>query len=201
MPSERSTITLGEINWKNSPLDWEVDAKGNLTIIAGDHTDWFNDPGSEQANGNAPIALFTPPEGSFLLSAKVTVDFQSTFDAGVFHVRIDDERWAKLCFEYSPDGQPTIVSVVTRGRSDDCNSVVIEGNEVYLRVAVTPRTIGFHYSVDGSTWHFVRYFTLGTEETVQVGFSAQSPLGSGCRAVFSDIQYRAGSLKDYRSGE
>jgi regulation of enolase protein 1 (concanavalin A-like superfamily) len=201
MPSEGSTITLGEIKWKNSPLDWKVDSRGNLTIISGDHTDWFNDPGTEQVHGNAPIALFTPPDGSFLLSAKVTVDFQSTFDAGVLHVRVDDERWAKLCFEYSPDGQPTIVSVVTRGRSDDCNSVTIKGNEVYLRVAITPLTIGFHYSTDGATWHFVRYFTLGKVKTVQVGFSAQSPLGPQCRAVFSDIQYRAGRLKDYRSGE
>ncbi len=201
MPSERSTLTLGEIEWKNNPLDWKVDSKGALTIIAGDHTDWFNDPGSEQVNGNAPIALFTPPDGSFLLSAKVTVDFQSTFDAGVFHVRVDDERWAKLCFEYSPDGQPMVVSVVTRGRSDDCNSVAIEGNEVYLRVTVTPLTIGFHYSTDGKRWHFVRYFTLGKVEAVRVGFSAQSPLGAQCRAVFSDIQYRAGTLTDYRSGE
>src|SRR5512138_3400193 len=101
MASEGFIITAEKIEWKNNPLDWELDSKGNLTIIAGDHTDWFNDPGSEQVNGNAPIALFTPPDGSFLLSARVSVDFQSTFDAGVLHVRVDDERWAKLCFEYS----------------------------------------------------------------------------------------------------
>ncbi len=201
MPSTESDITLGELEWKNSPLDWKVDSKGNLTIIAGDHSDWFNDPGSEEVKNTAPIALFTPPARSFLLSALVTVDFHSTFDAGVLHVRADDEHWAKLCFEYSPDGKPMVVSVVTRGRSDDCNSVTIDGNKVYLRVAVTPKTIGFHYSTDGANWHFVRYFTLGKMGSVQVGFSAQSPMGSQCQVLFSNIEYRSGTLKDYRNGE
>jgi hypothetical protein len=94
-----------------------------------------------------------------------------------------------------------VVSVVTRGASDDCNHVVIDGREVYLRIAVTPRTVAFHYSLDGARWHFVRYFTLGEVDRPRVGFSSQSPRGQRCVAVFSEIRYREGELSDNRSGE
>jgi regulation of enolase protein 1 (concanavalin A-like superfamily) len=94
-----------------------------------------------------------------------------------------------------------IVSVVTRGVSDDCNSVEIDGSEVYLRVARTPQTWAFHNSLDGRFWHFVRYFTLGKVDSPRVGFSAQSPTGAQCAAIFSEISYRAGSLRDLRNGE
>jgi regulation of enolase protein 1 (concanavalin A-like superfamily) len=190
-----------EIEWKNEPLDWSVEPDGGLTIVAGELTDLFADPAGDSLQDNVPSALFVPPDSSFLLSAKVSVDFASDFDAGVLQVRASDERWAKICFEFSPQGQPMVVSVVTRGASDDCNSVIIDGREVYLRVAVTPRTIAFHYSLDGAYWHFVRYFTIGKLEPLRVGFSSQSPTGRQCRAVFSDIQYRRGELRDNRNGE
>ena len=47
----------------------------------------------------------------------------------------DEHHWAKLSFELSPDKQPTMVTVVTRGLSDDCNSISISGNTVYLQIA------------------------------------------------------------------
>jgi regulation of enolase protein 1 (concanavalin A-like superfamily) len=131
----------------------------------------------------------------------VTVDFGADFDAGVLRIHANDQLWAKLCFEFSPQRQPMVVSVVTRGLSDDCNSVDIHGNVVYLRMAVTPQTVAFHYSQDGTDWHFVRFFSLGKLSAPQVGFSSQSPTGPGCRVVFSQIHYRAGVLKNNRSGE
>jgi uncharacterized protein len=191
----------GEFQWKNQPMSSNVGPRGSLTILAGEHTDWFSDPAGNDPQDSAPCALFVAPDQDFIVSAKVAVNFISTFDAGVLQLRESDERWAKLCFEYSPQQQPMIVSVVTRGESDDCNSVPIEGQEVYLRVAVTPQTIAFHYSEDGAYWHFVRHFTLGKLENLRVGFSAQSPMGKQCEAFFSHLQYRAGHLKDLRSGE
>lgn len=190
-----------ELQWKNTPVDWKVDAGGSLSIIAGEGTDWFVDPAGSVDKGTAPIALFAPAHDSFLLSAKVRVEFASMFDAGVLHIRAADDRWAKLCFEYSPQRQPMIVSVVTRGVSDDCNSVVIDGQEVYLRIAQTPQTTAFHYSRDGKYWHFVRYFTLGKVDGLQVGLSSQSPMGTTCLVTFSEIAYRPGVLADSRSGE
>ena len=201
MEAFRLPAVPGEFHWKNQPMNSKVEPKGSLTILAGEHTDWFSDPAGNEPQDCAPSALFIPPDKNFILSSKIAVSFKSTFDAGGLQLRANDERWAKLCFEYSPQQQPMIVSVVTRGKSDDCNSVPIEGQEVYLRVAVTPQTIAFHYSEDGAYWHFVRHFTLGKLENLLVGFSAQSPMGHQCEAVFSQIQYRVGTLKDLRSGE
>ncbi len=191
----------GELYWKNPPLDWKVEPGPSLSILAGESTDLFTDPGGSAAKDNSPVALFAPPNENFLLSAKVTVAFASTFDAGVLQVRERDDLWAKLCFEYSPQRQPMIVSVVTRGTSDDCNSVPIQGNTVFLRSACNAQTFAFHYSLNGRYWHMVRYFTLGKLGALRVGFSAQSPTGKQCRAVFSEIGYRVGTLADNRSGE
>jgi regulation of enolase protein 1 (concanavalin A-like superfamily) len=191
----------GELHWKNHPVDWRVEPENRFTIVAGAHTNWFIDPGGAYTQDSAPSALLAPPDARFLLSAKVAVEFAATFDAGVLQVRERDDWWAKLCFEYSPQGQPMIVSVVTRGLSDDCNSEAIAGNEVYLRIAKTPGVLAFHFSRDGCSWRLVRYFTLGELGNLRVGFSSQSPRGLGCKTVFSEISYRPGSLKDYRSGE
>jgi regulation of enolase protein 1 (concanavalin A-like superfamily) len=190
-----------ELQWKYQPVDWKLDAEHRLSIVAGEKTDWFIDPAGTNTVDTAPVALFTPPDASFLLSAKVLVDFASDFDAGVLQLRARDDLWAKLCFEYSPQHQPMIVSVVTRGVSDDCNSAAIAGREVYLRIAHTPQTTAFHYSLDGGYWRLVRYFTLRKLDNLQIGFSAQSPTGHRCAAIFSAIDYRAGTLKDNRSGE
>lgn len=193
-----------ELQWKNTPADFQAGPDGSLAISAGEKTDWFIDPGGAITVGSAPVALFTPPDADFILSAKATVAFASMFDAGVLFLHARDDVWAKLCFEFSPQRQPMVVSVVTRGSSDDCNSVVVEGNEVWLRVSRNEATFAYHYSPDGKSWHMVRYFALdalGALDGLRVGFEAQSPIGEGCQATFSDIRYRPGKLADLRSGE
>ncbi len=187
--------------WHNQPEAWLIGPDHSLSITAGDHTDLFIDPAGSSSKDTAPAALFAPPDASFILSARVAVGFASTFDAGVLQIRARDDLWAKLCFEFSPERQPMIVSVVTRGTSDDCNSTVVSGSEAFLRLALTPQTVAFHYSLDGRTWRLVRYFSLGRLDRPQVGFSSQSPTGRRCTAIFSEIAYRPGELGDIRSGE
>jgi uncharacterized protein len=190
----------GEFRWKNQPLDWNIGENNSLTIITGEKTDWFCDPIKKHPLENAPAALFVPPDTNFLLSTKVLVNFVSDFDAGLILIYERKNLWAKLCFEYSPQQQPMIVSVVTQKTSDDCSSTVIDGQEVYLRIALTNEAIAFHYSLDGSYWHFVRFFSIGLMKSLKVGFSTQSPTGKQCAAVFSEIRYKAGMLNDKRSG-
>lgn len=189
------------LTWRNLPDEWSSNGSDCLSIHAGKLTDLFIDPAGAVNIDNVPAALFSPPDASFLLRAKVKVDFVTTFDAGVLQLWVDQQRWAKLCFEFSPQRQPTIVSVVNRGVSDDCNSVPIAGNEIYLRIAHTPKATAFHYSLDGNVWQLVRYFSLGEDVAVQAGFSSQSPTGEGCDASLSEIRYQAGVLKDLRNGE
>jgi len=99
-----------------------------------------------------------------------------------------------------PAGEVLVVSVVTRGESDDCNSVPIEGTEVWLRISRLGRAFAFHSSADGREWNMVRYFGLGDTESVEVGFLAQSPTGDGCTATFRDIELPPELLADVRSG-
>jgi regulation of enolase protein 1 (concanavalin A-like superfamily) len=190
-----------ELEWRLDPVEWAIEQGSGLSIRAGAMTDLFVDPKDGNKQDAAPAALFVPPDRAFMLSARVTVGFSSTYDAGVLHVRLADDRWAKLCFEYSPQGEPMIVSVVNRGVSDDCNSVVVHGKTAWLRVSQGETATAFHYSLDGARWSFVRHFALGSLAGLRVGFSSQSPTGKGCRSEFSDISYKAGFPKDLRSGE
>jgi regulation of enolase protein 1 (concanavalin A-like superfamily) len=159
----------------------------------------FADPQGEVPVLNAPRLLGTA-EGDFQISTRVTVEFAASFDAGVLMVWVDEHHWAKLCFEYSPQGRPMIVSVVTRGRSDDANAFVLETHEVWLRVARLGPVFAFHASRDGHTWEMIRYFTLDSGEAAAVGFLAQSPTGSGCTATFNEIRYVPERLQDLRGG-
>ena len=174
---------------------------GGLELAAGPRTDWFVDPGgATPAVGNAP-ALVGRPGGDFLLSARVTVEFASTYDAGALVLFVHDRAWAKLAFEYSPQREPMIVSVVTRELSDYCNSFVVHGPSVWLRISGIGRTFAFHASTDGSSWSLVRHFALQPDDEALAGFEAQSPLGDGCAAFFDDLRYEARTLADIRSGD
>ena len=185
------------LHWKVEPVEWKITPGEELTITAGEKTDLFIDPHGNFNIENSPCLLFKP-DPAFILSAKVTVEHKYTYDAGVLILYENEHSWAKLCFELSPQGQAMIVSVVTRGVSDDCNSTAINGNTVYLRAIKKANTFAFYYSVDGATWGLVRYFTLNHPENVIIGFSSQSPTGPGCTACFAEIIYHAEELADIR---
>jgi regulation of enolase protein 1 (concanavalin A-like superfamily) len=168
-----------------------------LTIDAGPRTDMFRSPQGDPPVLNAP-ALVGPAVGDFTLSARVQVAFASSYDAGALLLYGDESRWAKLCFEYSPQGEAMVVSVVTRGVSDDANGTVIAGDTVWLRVTRIGSAYAFHSSLDGVTWSFARHFALDGE--LEVGFEAQSPTGEGCAVRFDEIRLERRTLADLRDG-
>ena len=184
--------------WIGTPVAASA-GNDSLTIVAGPRCDWFVHPGTGEAKLDAP-ALVGRTGGDFLLSARVEVGFASTFDAGVLALWHDERTWAKLCLEYSPDGEAMVVSVVTRSTSDDCNSAVVAGDSVWLRISRIGPEFAFHASTDGTVWRLVRHFALTANDEIEVGFAAQSPLGDGCTATFSDIRFRADTLEDLRNG-
>ena len=198
-----STLSLaglpGALTWINTASSWKEE-NGGLQIVAPAQTDLFVDPAGGMVKDDSPRAVFVP-DPQFTLSAHVTVDFAATYDAGVLVLCADGLHWAKLCFEYSPQGEPTIVSVVTNGVSDDCNSVPLTRTDIYLRVTRLGDAFAFHYSEDGSYWRMVRYFALHQATNLRVGFSSQSPTGDGCLSSFAEIQYRPEPVKNVRSGE
>lgn len=190
-----------ELSWKNNPLSSESRSEDSLIIVAGSETDWFSDPAGGPIRNNAPVAMFSAPDEDFVLSAKVSVGFNSTFDAGVLFLYENSTHWAKLCLEYSPLNEAMIVSVVTRGRSDDCNSMSIEGHSTYLRIYRQSNRLAFHQSEDGEYWHLVRHFTMGNLKNLRAGFSAQAPTGELCQAEFEEIRYQKRRLTNIRNGE
>jgi uncharacterized protein len=188
------------LRWLVEPEAWES-GNESLSITAGPRCDLFVDPaGSVSAGVASPPLLICEPSGDFALSARVAVEFASTYDAGVLVLYRDDSTWAKLCFERSPQEQPTVVSVVNRRVSDDCNHFAVDGNRIWLRIARGGDCFAFHASTDGALWQLVRYFGLDDATGISVGFVAQSPTGEGCRVGFDEIRYEAGRLADLRAG-
>jgi uncharacterized protein len=190
----------------SAPGLWSRDDEpGAVMASAPARTDLYINPGGTLADvdsiSNAPTLLGTPQGGDFQFSARVTVDFAGEFDAGVLLVWIDEQHWAKFCFEFSPAREPMVVSVVTRKVSDDANSVVVAGRSVWLRVSRLDHTYAFHASTDAQTWNLIRVFTFG--ESVnghEIGFAAQSPRGDGCTVTFDRIRFVAERLAGLRDG-
>jgi regulation of enolase protein 1 (concanavalin A-like superfamily) len=186
------------LTWLRRPAAWSLEGE-ELTIAAGAQTDWFADPGGRDPVLNAPVLVGTPTDRDFTLAARVSLDGAATFDAGVLFIHADDQTWAKLCLERSPQGRPTIVSVVTRDESDDCNSEATEIAEAWLRIARSGEAIAFHASTDGVRWELIRHFRLRAPDFA-VGFAAQSPTGPGCSVTFAEIVYANRQLADLRDG-
>jgi uncharacterized protein len=179
----------GPLAWQNTPVAWKAGA-GSLSITSGHQTDWFVSPLDGARRENSPRLVFQPAD-DFVLSTRLTVDFRSQWDAGVLVLSVDHDTWAKLCLEMTVEKHPAIVSVVTRGLSDDNNSIAVAGKSVYLKIAKAGQAIFFYASEDGQDWKIIRAFSFGPGAKVRVGFSSQSPVGEGCTTVFDQITYLA----------
>lgn len=185
---------------------WSSPAPHVVRVTAASHSDIFVDPGgSGQVNAkillNASTLLGDLPEGDFQFRARVSVDFQSTFDAGVLLLWLDETHWAKLCFEFSPDREPMVVSVVCRGVADDANAFVVGGTSVHLRVSRVGQVYAYHASTDGVAWRLIRAFALDAPGALaRIGFEAQAPTGDGCDVRFDEVRFSAETLGDLRDG-
>ncbi len=184
-----------------TPACTATESGGSLTLTAGPRSDMFIDPaGDEGERPDAGRWTGLPGDADFSLAARVTVGFGSAFDAGALLVYLSERRWAKICYEQSPQGKPTAVTVVTHGTSDDSNSFETPGGPLWLRISRSRRAWSFHASLDGAYWQLLRYFTLGEASGARVGFLAQSPRGAGCTAVLDAVTFTAGAPKDLRDG-
>jgi len=168
-------------------------------MSADPRTDLFVDPAGGGPVLNAPM-LLGATDGDFVLSARVSAQLRATFDAGALMIHAGERTWAKLALERSPQGQAMIVSVVTRGVSDDANGAVVAGDTAWLRVARIAEACALHASADGERWDLVRHFALEAPDGLAAGFLAQSPTGDGCTATFDDVRFAARTLGDLRDG-
>jgi uncharacterized protein len=186
------------LRWVVEPASWRFDGSAASVEAAGS-TDCFVDPAGAATVLNGARALTLASSRPWQFSARVTVDFQATYDAGLLLLWSDDEHFAKLCFERSPQGEPMVVSVVTRGVSDDANAWVVRGHTVWLRISrIADETYAFHSSADGRRWDLVRYFAIAGSDSMRYGISVQSPTGDGCAVTFDELALSETPLANLR---
>ncbi|WP_239063657.1 DUF1349 domain-containing protein [Bacteroides sp. 51] len=170
----------------NSPVGYLVEGN-TIQLSAVGKTNLYNNPNGSPKVTNAPMILFEP-EGDFTLSAKVSGNLQAIYDVAALVVYQDENTWAKFCYENSVKKQPTIVSVVTRTYSDDCNSV-LTGGYAYMSIVKKGNQYTFNYSIDGREWDMIRSFNLATTGKIKVGFAAHGSRGDGFTGLFSEIKF------------
>lgn len=185
--------------WQNQPEKFS--SKNNeMIIVAGEKTDMFRDPNVTYNTDNAPKLLFKP-DNDFVLITSIEHSFSSKWDGGAIILKQDSLNWIKFCFEKDYTGARRVVSVVTKNISDDCNSVEIEANKVYYKLAKADNVVTLYYSLEGKNWFLVRHLQFDSDKNLTLGFLSQSPTGKKCEAKFSDIFYQAKKIKDPYAGE
>jgi hypothetical protein len=185
--------------WENTPLHFQQSA-GQLIIEAGGKTDMFRDPNVTYNTDNAPKLLFVA-DSNFVLTAAIHHSFTSKWDGGAIVLKTDSLNWIKFCFEKDYTGGHRVVSVVTKGISDDCNSVAVPGNTVFYKVAKAGNVITLYYSLEGRNWFLIRHLVFDTPAPLKVGFLAQSPTGISCSVTISNIHYSTHKIRDPYLGE
>ncbi|HEV2355460.1 MAG TPA: DUF1349 domain-containing protein [Puia sp.] len=197
--SLRSPLLPGSLVWENTPLRYEL-AADHILIESGGKTDMFRDPNVTYNTDNAPKLLFVP-DSNFVLTASVHHNFTSKWDGGAIVLKADSLNWIKFCFEKDYTGQRRVVTVVTKGISDDCNSAAVNANTVYYKIAKAGNVITLYYSLDGRGWFLVRHLTFDSMAPLKLGFLAQSPTGEHCTVLFSHIHYSPRKIRDPYLGE
>jgi uncharacterized protein len=172
-----------------------------ITVKSEAKKDYFNDPDGKLSNNTAPVLLSkvdnTKP---FTLTTKVTPVFNATYDAGALYIFSDEMLWQKFAFEQDERGRRRIVSVRTIETSDDNNHEQITQDSVFLKVSSDTKTVGFYYSIDGSSWNLARLYKNNYPSTIWVGISSQSPVGNGNTTTFENCTLTESAIKDFRTG-
>lgn len=193
-----STIPF-PLSWENKPLSYAI-KNDELTIKAGEKTDMFRDPNVTYNTDNAPKLMFVADE-DFVLTTAIEHAFTNKWDGGAIVLKSDSINWVKFCFEKDYTGARRVVSVVTKNISDDANSIEINSDKVFFKMAKAANVITLYCSADSKSWYLVRHLQFDAKPGFKVGFLAQSPTGASCEVKFSQIKYEKKKIKDPYLGE
>ena len=171
----------------------------SFTITALSKTNFFIDNFLSYKACNAPY-YFDFIDFDFIASVKIEPEFNSTYDAGAILIFDNEKHWIKVAFELTDLGYSSVVTVVTKNSSDDCNGEQIKENAVWLRILRKNTIWSVHYSLDGKNWKMVRYFELDLNREVKVGVISQSPIGNGCKVIFTEFNIKKNNFQDMRKG-
>jgi uncharacterized protein len=195
-----SSDELGDLKWLNKPSHWEKSGDGIL-VSSGDYTDFFVDPAGKHMKDDAPY-LYLDIEGDFVAKALVKPSFNAVWNAATLLVRADSANWGKLAYEWSDagDGYRGIVSVVTKGTSDDANGPPVSQGEVWLQICRSGNIFTMFWSTNGNQWQMARLFALECGNTVSIGLAAQSPAGLSATHEFKTFTVEKRTISDLRKG-
>lgn len=166
-------------------------------------SDIFCDPNGKLTSSTLPI-LLTPVDNTkpFTLTAKVTPGFtdEGLYNAADLFVYASDTLWQKLCYEQDERGNHRIVTVRTRGTSDDNNHQQLDVPAVYLRLSSDAKTLASYYSFDKKEWYMVRLYENYYPAQIWVGLASQCPTAGVCTSFFEEISLEQKSVGDFRTG-
>ena len=195
-----SNEDMAAMLWLNEPPDFKL-VNNELTIIAPKGSDYFINPEDMTATSSAPF-LYKEIAGDFVAIARVSPDLSSKWNAAGLFLMMDDTNWIKLVFESSDATGPSIVTVTTRGISDDANGVrLAENSTVWLKMIRKGNIYAMHWSEDGKNYKMARLSSMPPTEKVKIGLEAQSPVGEKAAHTFHHFSIDSKTVKDLRKGE
>ena len=192
-------LTARSLSWDHPPLKWEPLPGGGMRVFVPPRVDYFRDPTGVHAQDDAPY-LWLSVTSDFVAQAHVRPVFVTTWDAAAIMARHDAQQWAKLCYESTDLDTTAIVSVVTRGISDDANGVDLSVPDLWLQIYRVGDVFGMHYALDGRNWRMVRLFKLPMPPAIRVGLVAQCPAGPGTTIDFLSFTVEPRTIQNLRAG-
>ena len=191
---------LNSFKWINKPESFEL-KEHSLIIEAGENTDFFNNPVSKKISDNAPF-FYTEVSGDFVMKTLIRPDLSKVWNACGLMVYIDGLNWIKYEFENSDATGNSIVSVITKGDSDDANGAILHNREyIWLKVVRKGNVYSMHWSTDDVKYKMTRLVSLESSSTVKVGMQAQCPADKPKKHEFLYFSLDPISVKDMRVGK
>lgn len=184
--------------WMTKAQECVIEGSG-ISMVAGHGTNLFNSPGGYFKCSDFPYR-YVEYSGDFIVTCRVLPEFENTYDLGSIVVWDNQDSWIKLAYEYTDNGYPAIVSVVTREYSDDCNGPEMQG-PVWLQINRKGDVFALHFSHDGVNWQLARICRVPMAEQIKVGISAQCPSGEKCKVRFEDFTIRENTYSNQRKAE
>lgn len=192
-----SNELISELDWLNEPESYQImDSSLSVTVKKG--SDFFNNPEDNSIVASAPF-LYKRIKGDFVAKAIVQPDFTSQWNAVALMVHCDSLNWIKFAFENSDATGPGIVTVVTKGTSDDANGVVLnKQTQIWLAIARKNNIYSMHWSKDGKSYKMARLTSLPMMSEVKIGIEVQSPVGDEATHTILFFETEERTVKNLR---
>lgn len=191
--------SINGFKWLNAPKHYVIE-NDYLLVTAPKNSDFFINPVDLSSSASAPF-LYREISGDFVAISKVSPDLSSKWNAAAFMVMINSENWIKFAFENSDATGPSIVSVVTKGTSDDANGAILNNTRaVWLKITRKGNNYAMHWSVDGLKYHMARLSAMPKADTVKLGLEAQCPVGVEALHRFDYLSIKSQTVEDLRTG-